>query len=108
MSDSNEVMLARYGERLTFIQEALTQNTLDKKELSTRVEQMFVLLSSIDNRITLLEEKVDDQSPILEEITQLKHEIAGAKKVTRWIWVTLSAMAAFALSIRAELLEIFK
>lgn len=107
MSESNEVVLARYGERLLHIQEALTQNIADKKELEKRVEQMFTLLSAIENRLTLVEEKVEDQSEVFAEIVQLKHEIAGAKKVTRWIWAALSGMAALALSIKAELLDIF-
>ena len=39
MPDSNEVMLARYGERLTFIQEALVESKEDRKQLEAQVAQ---------------------------------------------------------------------
>ena len=107
MSDSNEAVLARYGERLRFIQESISQDRQDKKELSDQMSQMFILLGSIDNRLREVEEKVSEQSPIFDEIVQLRHEIAGAKKVTRWIWLAISAMTAVTVSLKTELLEIF-
>lgn len=107
MPDSNEVVLARYGERLQFIQESISQDRQDKKELSDQMSQMFILLGSIDNRLREVEEKVSEQSPIFDEIVQLRHEIAGAKKVARWIWLAISAMTAVTVSLKTELLEIF-
>lgn len=107
MSDSNEVVLARYGERLQFIQESISQGRQDKKELSDRMSQMIILLDSIDNRLRQVEEKVSEQSPIFDEIVQLKYEITGAKKVTRWVWLVISAMTAGIVSLKTELLEIF-
>lgn len=108
MPDSNEVMLARYGERLTFIQEALVESKEDRKQLEAQVQKMFTLLSQVDNRVRLVEERLEEQAPILEEIVQLKHEIAGAKKVTRWLWAALTVMSGIVLSNKAALMEWFK
>ena len=108
MPDSNEVTLARYGERLTFIQEALVESKEDRKQLEAQVQKMFTLLSQVDNRVRLVEERLEEQTPILEEIVELKHEIAGAKKVTRWLWAALTVMSGIALSNKAALLEWFK
>lgn len=107
MSESSDVSIAVQAERLKHIQEMLAEDRQDKKEFGIRVEQMFTLLSSIENRVKALEEVIDEHSPVFEEIIQLKHEIAGAKRVTQWLWVALTSMIAIGISIKAELIDLF-
>ena len=107
MSESSEVLLARQGERLQVIQEWLAEDRKDKKELSRQVDQILKMLTSIENRVQILEETTKEHAPVFEEIVKLKHEIAGAKKVTRWLWVALSGMLAIGISIKSELLDMF-
>jgi len=107
MSESSEVLLARQGERLQVIQEWLAEDRKDKKELGKRVEQILTMLTSIENRVQILEETTKEHAPVFEEIVQLKHEIAGAKKVTRWLWVALTGVLAVGISIKSEILDMF-
>ena len=107
MSESSEVLLARQGERLQVIQEWLAEDRKDKKELGKRVEQILTMLTSIENRVQILEETAKEHAPVFEEIAQLKHGIAGAKKVTRWLWVALTGLLAVGISIKSEILDIF-
>lgn len=108
MSESPEVQAARLDERLKSIQGMLQQNQVSSKELHTKVEQMYVLLINIDNRVKVLEEQVKEQSHMYEEFTQLKHEVTGAKRVMRWIWIAISGLVAFGISIKTELFALFK
>ena len=107
MSESSEVLLARQGERLNVIQEWLEEDRRDKKELGKRVQQILSTLTSIENRVQILEETTKEHTPVFEEIKQLKYEIAGAKRVTRWLWVALSSVIGIGISIKTELLELF-
>ena len=108
MSESPEAQAARLDERLKSIQGMLQQNQVSSKELHTKVEQMYVLLINIDNRVKVLEEQVNEQSTMYEEFTQLKHEVTGAKRVMRWIWVAISGLVALGISIKTELFALFK
>ena len=107
MSESSEVLLARQGERLQVIQEWLAEDRKDKKELGKRVDQILTMLTSIENRVQVLEETTKEHAPVFEEIKQLKYEIAGAKSVTRWQWVALTSVIGVGSSIKTELLELF-
>lgn len=107
MSESSEVLLARQGERLQVIQEWLAEDRIDKKELGKRVEQILTMLTNIENRVQELERTSKEYAPVFEEIVQLKHEIAGAKKVTRWLWVALTGVLAVGISIKSEILDMF-
>ena len=107
MSESSEVLLARQGERLTVIQEWLEEDRRDKKELGKQVGRILSTLASIENRVKILEETTKEHAPVFEEIKQLKYEIAGAKRVTRWLWVALTSVIGIGISIKTELLGLF-
>lgn len=107
MSESSEVHIARQGERLQMIQEWMAEDRKDKKELGKQVEQILKMLTSIENRVQILEETSKEHAPVFAEIIQLKHEIAGAKRVTRWLWVALTSLLAVSISIKSEILDMF-
>lgn len=108
MSESPEIQTARLEERLKAIQEILNENRMDTKELYDKVEQVLTMLGNIESRVKILEKQIEEHSPMFDEFTQLKHEVAGAKRVMRWIWFTLSGLAAFAIYIRDEIFDLFK
>lgn len=107
MVESAEVQAARLDERLKSIQDMLKQSHVSNKELHTKVEQMYVILMNIDSRVKVLEEQVKEQGEMFEEFTQLKHEVAGAKRVMRWIWFALSGLITFVIAVKTELHNLF-
>ena len=106
MSDANEVNLARQDERMKIIVEMLTQSRSDQKEMNSQLTQMLTTLSNIDNRVRILEESLETSQEMHREFTALKYEIAGAKRVIRWLWVSVSGLVAFGVAIKAELMKL--
>lgn len=107
MSENNEVILARQDERMKLIIEKLNELHNDQREVSNRMGQMFAILSNVENRVKVLEESVSKNEELAEEINNLKYEVAGAKKVIKVIWWTLSGMVAMGLALKNEITKWF-
>lgn len=107
MSENSEATLARQDERMKLIIEKLTELHTDQREMSNRMGQMFAILSNMENRVKVLEESMGKNGEFSEEINNLKHEMAGAKKVIKGMWWTLSGMVAIGITLKNELIKWF-
>lgn len=105
MPESNDVQLARQDERLQNIQQMLLEHRADAKEHGDKIAQMFQILSSMENRIKVLEEMAEKNAEMQQEYATLKNEVAGAKKMARALWISISALAAVGLSIKNQLID---
>lgn len=107
MSENNEAILARQDERMKLIMGKLSELHTDQKEMSNRMGQMFAILSNMENRVKVLEEFSGKNEEFAAEINNLKHEVAGAKKVIKGMWWTLSGMVAIGVALKNELTKWF-
>ncbi len=86
--------------------ENLQQSRLDQKEMAQQLVKVLNLLITVESRIKTLEENKDKNAEVYEEFTQLKHEVTGAKKITRWLWVAITTVVGVVVSIKTELVEL--
>ncbi|MFV0357740.1 MAG: hypothetical protein ACK5LG_21940 [Bacteroides thetaiotaomicron] len=106
MSESQEAQMARQDERIKNILDSQIGYRNDIKEMSTQLGQMFHMLSGIENRLKVLEEKSEPSEDMVKEYTELKQQVAGAKAIIRTIWVVLAGLFATGMALKTEIIKL--
>lgn len=103
MGETSEAALARQDERVNSISSKLTEIHNDQQSMFAKLEQMFIILSNTENRVRVLEEGAERHQLFMLELNNLKHEVAGAKRVMSAIWWVLTGITALVLTLRDEI-----
>ena len=103
VKESVDVQLARVDERLKSILEKLSdahEESISIREWQSRVNDF---LSSIEARIQNVEKSLATTEPTIQEFITIKHKVAGAGLLGRYLWIGLGAIIGFVFSVRESI-----
>lgn len=101
--ESIPVQLARVDERLKIIVEKLVDAHDDGLSIKEWQGKVNGFLSSIESRIQNVEKTLANTEPTIQEFITIKHKVAGAGILGRYLWVGLGAVIGFVFSVRESI-----
>lgn len=101
MSDSVEVLLGRLDERISEIQRRMRDD--DKKD-----REFQEWKTKIETSISLMAKSLSDSEPTIQEFITIKHQVAGAGKLGKYLWTGLGLILGFIISVKTELFRFFQ
>lgn len=108
MSESPEVQMARQDERIKGISKTQEEFRQGMKEMTEQFGQMFSALSNMENRLKVLEEKMEPSAEMMDEYNTLKHEVAGARRIMKVIWSIAAGLFALVITLRHDIAKLFE
>lgn len=103
MTEPVEAQLARLDERLKNIADAINKEAKTASELREWLHKMDKSITSINNRVAVVESSLAKSAPTISEFVNLKHKIQGAGILGRWIWIIAAGMIGFLYGIKEKI-----
>lgn len=106
MADNIEVhvQMARLEERLKGISEGLTLDRESRKQQYETMNEISRSLSSLDNRVGVVEKGFADSAPTIEEFITIKHKVVGAGIAGKWMWAAAGVIISMIFTFRREII----
>ena len=101
--ESVPVQLARLDERLKTVLERLLDAHEDGLSIKKWQGEVNGFLTSIESRIQNVEKTLATTEPTIQEFITIKHKVAGAGLLGRYLWLGLGAIIGFVFSVRESL-----
>lgn len=97
MSEPVEAQIARLAERMNTILEEMAQARDGRKHQYEKLEDLGRSILKLDNRVESVENSLARASPTIDEFITIKHKVAGAGMLGKYVWAIggglLSALA---------------
>lgn len=106
MMDSVEVQLARMDERMGMILSDLEEAKERRRDQYIWNETIKGSLSVLNGRLANVEASVSKSEPTLQDFIKIKHEVAGAGKLGRWVWAAAGAAIGVIATSRGFILHV--
>lgn len=104
--ESVEVRVARLEENMKFlVNEAIEAKTARKTQYETN-EKAASAMQSMETSLVAVKQKLDGQTPTIEEFITIKHKVVGAGKLGRWLWTAGAFLLGAVFNAREWILKV--
>lgn len=84
--ESTEVQMARMDERLQQILREMGLDRDGRKQQYEKLESINKAVALLDTRVKGVEDGLNKASPTIDEFITIKHKVAGAGMLGKWVW----------------------